>query len=339
MPTAGSVCGPIVWAMTRMPPLDRPSPVPCCRIRRHLSALSVAGLGLLAGCGTSLLGTTTSTGVTSTSTAGGATPPTTVPINGEVAVAFPVIACIDPASGGSTIKSSSGWNPTIILAPIPTSLVGKVTFYSDGVHTLLAPSGWTCALVQRDAAGQSTSTTTTTVGTGDGTTTTTTQLGVPTSGQGAAIGAQGATTLAVYPSNAPNPPSTGAPAPGTEGVFATWATTGSNAGVDMVCPLFAIPTWQSQSAGCSTNKPSGEFTNILTPDVVAVADPAGVVGSLAASGGQIVASGVVLFPQIPSAISYGSPIAVAGESCVVSNPSLCPTVLSDFEVREFPTPK
>ena len=304
-----------------------------------MAALSVAGLGLLAGCGTSLLGTTTSTAVTSTSTTAGGASPTTVPLNGEVAVAFPVIGCTDPTYGGSVIKASSGWNPTIILAPVPTSLVGKVTFYSDGVHTLLAPSGWSCALVQRDASGQGTSTTTTTVGSGDSTTTTTIQLGVPTSGQGAAIGAQGSTTLAVYPSNSPNPPTTGPPAPGTEGVFATWATTGSNAGIDLVCPLFAIPSWQSQSAGCSTTKPSGELTNVLTPDVIAVADPAGVVGSLAASGGQIVASGVVLFPQIPSAISYGSPIAVAAEVCVLSNPSLCPTVLSDFEVREFPTPK
>jgi hypothetical protein len=213
-----------------------------------------------------------------------------------------------------------------------------LTFYSDGVHILLAPTGWTCALVQRDASGQGTSTTTTTLANGDSTTTTT-PLGVPTSGQGAAISAEGSTTLAVYPSNAPNPPTTGPPATGTEGVFATWATTGSNAGVDLVCPFFAIPSWQSQSAGCSTTKPAGELTNVLTPDVIAVADLPGVAGSLAASGGQLAASGVVLFPQIPSAISYGSPIAVAVESCVLSTTSLCPTVLSDFEVREFPTPK
>ncbi|HEY5109244.1 MAG TPA: hypothetical protein VII96_06495 [Acidimicrobiales bacterium] len=329
--------------MTREPTTDRRPAAPASRrtpprTGRRLSALSVAGLGLLTGCGSSLLGSTSSTGVTSSSTTPGGTSSTTVPVNGEVAVAFPVIACTDPAYGGSAIKASSGWNPTIILAPVPTSLVGKVTFYTDGVHTLLAPSGWTCALVQQDSSGQGTSTTTTTSANGDSTTTTI-QLGVPTSGQGAAIGAQGATTLAVYPSNDPNPPTTGPPAPGTEGVFATWATTGSNAGVDLVCPFFAIPSWQSQSAGCSTTKPSGELTNALTPDVTAVADPAGVVGSLAASGGQAVASGVVLFPQIPSAISYGSPIAVAAESCVLSNPSLCPTVLSDFEVREFPTPK
>ena len=72
---------------------------------------------------------------------------------------------------------------------------------------------------------------------------------------------------------------------------------------------------------------------------MAVVDSGGVVGSLAASGGQLVASGVVLFPQVPSAVSYGSPVAVAAESCVLSSASLCPTVLSDFQVREFPVPK
>ena len=292
-----------------MPTVDRPPLAGRLHTPGHLPLLCMAGLSLLTGCGTSLLGTTASTGVTSTSIPGGGSggggaggsAPTTVPVNGEVAVAFPVITCTDPANGGSAIKASSGWNPTIIVAPVPTSLVGKVTFYSDGVHTLLAPSGWTCALVQRDASGQGISTTTT-EGTGGGSATTTTQLGVPTSGQGAAISTPDSTTLAVYPSNSPNPPTTGPPAPGTEGVFATWATTGSNAGVDLVCPLFAIPSWQTQSAGCSTNKPSGELTNVLTPDVIAVIDPAGVVGSLAASGGQTVASGVILFPQIPSAM-------------------------------------
>ena len=65
---------------------------------------------------------------------------------------------------------------------------------------------------------------------------------------------------------------------------------------------------------------------------------AGVVGSLTGSGGPGSTTGVVLFPQIPSAISYGSPIAVAAESCALTESTLCPTVLSDFEVREFPVP-
>ncbi len=324
--------------MTRAPAVIRPRRP----VARHLSVLSVAGLGLLAGCGSSLLGSTSSTGASSTSTTSGSSSSTTVPINGEVAVAFPVVACIDPSYGGSAIKASSGWRPSIILAPVPTSLVGKVTFYTDGVHTLLAPSGWTCALVAPIPTGhgnQGTTSSTTPTPFNGGTTTTSSPSAGPTSGQYAAIGSPGSTTLAVYPTNDPNPPTTGPPAPGTEGVFGTWASTGSAAGVDLVCPFFAIPTWQAQSAGCSTTKPAGELTNALTPDVTAVADPTGVVGSLAASGGQTVATGVVLFPQTPSAVSYGSATAVAAESCVLSTSPLCPTVLSDFEVREFPVPK
>jgi hypothetical protein len=305
-----------------------------------VGAVATAGLVVLTGCGSSLLDTSTSTTAagTPTSTGPGGTTTTTVPVNGEVAVAFPVVACTNPAYGGSAVKSSSGWNPTILMAPVPTSLVGKVTFYTDGLHILLGPSGWTCAQVTAGTSYPGTTTTTTSYGT---TTPTAVPVATPaaTSGQSAAIGARGATTLAVYPPNDPNPPTSGAPAPGAEGIFATYATTGSDAGVFLVCPFFAIPSWQTQSTGCTTTKPTGELTNSLTPDVTAVADPAGVVGNLAASGGQTAVSGVVLFPQIPSAISYGSPIAVAAESCSLETPSLCATVLSDFEVREFPVPK
>jgi hypothetical protein len=220
------------------------------------------------------------------------------------------------------------------MAPIPTSLVGKVTFYSDGVHTLLGPTGWDCALVSPGTGAVASSPGTT----ASGQTATTVAPATPTAGQDAAVDAQGATTLAVYPADDPIPPTSGPPPPGTDGIFATYATTGSNAGVDLVCPFFTIPSWQSQSAGCSTTKPFAEVTDVLTPDVTEVTDPAGVVGSLAASGGQGPTTGVVVFPQIPSAISYGSPIAVDMESCALTDASLCPTVLSDFEVREFPVP-
>ena len=308
---------------------------PRAHLRRLLPAASVLGLAVLSGCGSSLLGTTSTTGTASSSASGGS-PSTTVPVNGEVAVAFPVVACTNPASGGAGIKSRSGWSPTILLAPVPTSLVGKVSFYTDGIHTLLAPTGWTCALVAPGpgAMGPGSSPSTTSTGQTGSTVPSTT----PASGQSGAIGASGGTTLAVYPSNDPDPPTSGSPAPGAEGIFATYATTGSNAGVDLVCPFYPIPSWQSQSAGCSPAKPYGETTNTLTPDVIQVTDPPGLAGSTAASGGQGTVTGVVLFPQIPSAISYGSPIAVAAESCSLTDPRLCPTILSDFEVREFPVP-
>jgi len=283
----------------------------------------VLGLTVLAGCGSSLLGSSSTTVVPSSAASPGATT-TTVPVDGEVAVAFPVVACTDPAAGGAVIKPLNGWSPTILLAPIPTSLVGKVTFYTDGVHTLLGPTGWTCGLVAPGPAG--------------GATGSTVPATTSVAGQNGAIAAQGGTTLAIYPSTTPTTPTTGTPAPGAEGIFATYATTGSDAGVDLVCPFFAIPSWQSQSAGCSTAKPFGETTTVLTPDVTEATDPAGVVGTLAGSGGQGAVTGVVLFPQVPSAVSYGSPLPVAAESCSLSDTALCPTILSDFDVRELPVP-
>jgi hypothetical protein len=298
----------------------------------------VLGLTVLAGCGSSLLGTTSSTGVAA-STSSSSSPTTTVPVDGEVAVAFPVIACTSP-DGGGVVKSRTGWSPTILVAPIPTSLVGKVTFYTDGTHVLLGPTGWTCSPVSPGTGGSAQGAAPTTASTpvSGGQTGSPAPADGPSSGQSGAIDAQGATTLAVYPSNDPDPPTSGPPTPGAEGIFATYATTGTNAGVDLVCPFFTIPSWQSQRAGCSTTKPLGETTDVLTPDVTQVTDPPGLVGSLAASGGQGSVTGVVLFPQVPSAVSYGSPVAVAAESCSLADASVCPTVLSDFEVREFPVP-
>ena len=54
-----------------------------------------------------------------------------------------------PSNGGSL--GTQGWRPSVLLAPIPTALVGKVEFYSDGVHTVLGPTGWTCS---QTGAGQ-----------------------------------------------------------------------------------------------------------------------------------------------------------------------------------------
>jgi hypothetical protein len=34
----------------------------------------------------------------------------------------------------------------------------------------------------------------------------------------------------------------------------------------------------------------------------------------------------------------GSNVNVAAETCSLTDATLCPTVLSDFEVREFPVP-
>src|SRR5664279_3657953 len=125
--------------------------------------LVVAGAALT-GCGSSLLGATSTTPTPSASTTPSSTSATTAPLNGEVAVAFPVVGCTTASAatggsgtggsgtgggtggggtgGGGGTTSTRGWNPTILLAPIPTALVGKVEFYSDGAHTVLGPTGW-----------------------------------------------------------------------------------------------------------------------------------------------------------------------------------------------------
>jgi hypothetical protein len=238
-----------------------------------------------------------STTLVAPATAGkNATTTTTAPLTGEVSVAFPVVACTT-AYGGQT--SSSGWKPTILLAPIPTALVGDVQFYSDGIHTVLGPTGWSCSQ-------------TTTSGSVSG--------------------------LAVYPAGGTHPTLTGPPAAGTQGIFATFSGTGHVQGVAMVCPFFLVPTWQAQEAKCGAAKPNGETSAVATPDVVSVSDPAGVTGNLIASGGFYAVTGVIIFPQVVPAVVNGSNVNVAEESCAISAVALCPTVLSDFEVREFPSP-
>jgi len=211
-------------------------------------------------------------------------------------VAFPVVACTT-ALGAAL--SADGWKPSVLVAPIPTALVGKVEFYSDGVHTVLGPIGWTCAQASADS---------------------------PHSG------------LVVYPTNDPVPPTSGPPAAGSEGIFATFDSTGSSSGVALVCPFFTVPAYQQREADCATTKPVGELSSMPTPDIAAVTDPAGVVGSLEGSGGREAVTGVVIFPQVVPAVTYGSAVSVAAESCAIPDSPICPTVLSDFEVREFPVP-
>jgi hypothetical protein len=249
---------------------------------------------MVSACGSSLIGSASTTPPTS--------PKATVanasgsPLNGEVAVAFPVAACT--TSTGNRLQSG-GWLPTILLAPIPTGLVGKVEFYSDGVHTVLGPTGWTCQQ---------------------------------------SVDIEGAITgLVVYPPGTPDPPVSTIPMAGSSGVYAIYDTTGTSQGIALVCPFFTLPQWQQQEAHCTGVAPTGQQSSMPTPDVVSVTDPAGMAGSLEGSGGTHPVTGTVIFPQ-SSAVTYGSSVNVALESCSLVDSTLCPTILSDFDVREFPVP-
>jgi hypothetical protein len=256
-------------------------------------ALALVAMAATA-CGTDLVGPASSS--TSLAAAAPGTTSTTAPLTGEVAVAFPVVGCT-PAFGSPV--PGQGWKPSILLAPIPTVLVGQVEFYTDGTRSILGPSGWACT--ETDAA-------------------------------------DGGVDLAVVPPGTPDAPTSGSPTAGAEGVFATFDTTAHTAGVDLVCPFFTLPSFQQRDANCNGQKPPGEFFSMPTPDVASVWDPAGVVGTLVASGGVHTVTGAVIFPQVTPAVGDGASIDIAVESCALTNAALCPTILSDFEVREFPVP-
>jgi hypothetical protein len=286
----------------------------------RLTAVVVLAV-VVAGCGSSLSGIVGSTSTTQPrpgSAASGTDSSTTTPLTGEVAVSFPVVGCVTPFGVPAT---NQGWRPTILLAPIPTALVGKVEFYSDGTHTVLGPTGWTCVQTRTDQS--------------------TIELVVYPPGQ---PDPTATTTTTSNPAPGFNPaPTTSTvvntpPPAGTEGVFAFFDSTGNGPGIALVCPFFTVPQWQQQEAKCTGNKPVGEQASMPTPDVAAVSDPAGVIGSLVGSGGSQRVTGAVIFPQVMPAVTYGSSINVAVESCSLATPALCPTILSDFEVREFPVP-
>lgn len=291
----GLTSGSVPSRNAKPPPPSRRRRGSTASVALVLGAVVVAGAALTA-CGTSPAASSATKPVSSVTTRPQSVTATTGPLTGEVAVAFPVVACT--TSSGATL-AGQGWKPSILLAPIPTALVGKVEFYSDGVHTVLGPNGWACSEAPQSDGGSG---------------------------------------LVVYPPGSPDPPVGSSPAPGTQGIFAIFDTTDNVRGITLVCPYFTLPTWQMQEAACTGTKPAGEQSSMSTPDVVSVTDPAGVVGSLEGSGGPGPVTGAVIFPQVEPAVTDGSAVDVAQESCSLPDPTLCTTVLADFEVREFPVP-
>ncbi len=138
----------------------------------------------------------------------------------------------------------------------------------------------------------------------------------------------------VYPPGQPNPTTSASePVPGTQIIAATFDYTAHIPGVDLACPYF--PKVASASEPCPGPVPSGEEVHQLTPDVVTITDPAGVKGALDGSGGTIAVTGVMIVPQ---ALNLVNGVEIAEESCSLSNTALCPSILQDFLVRQFPVP-
>ncbi len=147
-------------------------------------------------------------------------------------------------------------------------------------------------------------------------------------------GADGSAAMDVYPRGQPNPTTGDAePAVGSQIISATFDYTGHVPGVDLACPYF--PREASSEEPCPRSAPTGELVHQLTPDVVTITDPAGIKGALAGSGGPITVTGEMIVPQAPN---LPDGVSIAEESCSLADSALCPSILQDFLVRQFPVP-
>lgn len=177
-------------------------------------------------------------------------------------------------------------------------------FYSNGLLTVLAPSGWACS---------------------------------------ALVAADGGQRLDAYPASSQPAGSaplsdSGAP-PGTPVVQVDADYTGHGPGAQLVCPFFPgspAATFLQGNPPCPS-LPKGELTSPLTRDIVTFQDPPGVRGTGAGSGGSLASSGAVVYPQVgPVQPPGGVDVAVLSCTLPVDLAGLCGAIEDDFLVRQAP---
>ena len=206
---------------------------------------------------------------------------------------LPVISC--PTTFGA------GTSPHPFVAPqLPTTSPGRgLTFYSNGLITVLGPAGWTC---------------------------------------GALVAADGGQKLDVYPPGSPDYSTSLAPK-GATLIEVTRDYTGHLPGAEVVCGLFpeSAAAADVKSGGLPCRTTASEKTKIVTPDVVEFSDPAGVTGTGAGSGGKLVSSGAAVYPQLASGSDTSVNVTLLSCTLPKKNSAKCGAILGDFLVRNQPS--
>jgi hypothetical protein len=193
--------------------------------------------------------------------------------------------------------------PRSIAVSLSKSEADRLAFYSDStrsVDPVLAPAGWSCS---------------------------------------ATIGADGSTTLSVFPGTQPDPSiSSGTWPATTQGVVAYSASECQDCVASLVCPVFSNAEDQLGyfDDSCSS-EPPGERATFLTGSstadhgTVELTDPPGTQGTVQMSGGSYEALGIMRYDD-----SLGEGQAAA-ESCVLrqDESTLCPTITNDFVNRDW----
>lgn len=260
-------------------------------LTKTLASIGVAVA--LAACGASTQGSfragPPSTSATEPSSS---TTPTTLATNPFVTT-LPVVAC--PTTYGAGTR-----HPFVAQQLPAVGGTNGLSFYSNGLLTLLAPAGWTCR---------------------------------------ALVAADGGERLDAYPPGGPDLSTTPA-APGTELVQIDGEWTGHGPGALFICPLFPsspAATFMHGSPPCP-QAPPGQMVTPITADVVGFRDPAGTKGTGAGSGGSLVSRGAALYPQVGSPEPAGG-VNVYVLSCTLgaTRSHLCPAIEADFLVRYAPS--
>ena len=214
-------------------------------------------------------------------------------ISAPAITVLPVISC-------TTSYGAGGGSGPFVPHQLPTtSGVHGLSFYSNGLITVIGPAGWAC---------------------------------------GALVAADGGQRLDVYPPGKPDYSVTIAPK-GAALIEVDADYTGHLPGAGEVCALFphsaAAAAVRQGDLPCPTS--AGETTSSLTDDVVKFTDRPGVVGTGAASGGSLASTGAAVYPQLP--FDSNASVDISLLSCTLPSKmaSLCSAIQGDFLVRNPPT--
>jgi hypothetical protein len=206
---------------------------------------------------------------------------------------LPVISCPTSFAGEP--------NPhPFVPKQLPTSSPGRgLSFYSNGLITVLGPNGWAC---------------------------------------GALVAGDGGEKLDVYPLGKPDYSTMLAPK-GAALVEVTAEYTGHLPGAQVVCALFphSAAAADVKAGGLACPTAAGEKRTILTSDVVTFRDPAGVTGTGAGSGGRLTSSGAAVYPQLPSGSDASVNVSLLSCTLPKKSATSCGAILGDFVVRNQPS--
>jgi len=209
---------------------------------------------------------------------------------------LPVISCAT-TYGGPTPAS-----PPFVASQLPTTTTTKgLSYYSNGLITVMGPAGWACSALVAGDGGQN---------------------------------------LSVYPPGSPGVGNAATTTPkGSQNVSFTLEYTGHIPGADVVCSFFpksaAAAFVQSAQQSC-VGLPAGEKTSQLTPDVVTFVDPPHVAGAGEGSGGSLTSIGAAVYPQLPFGGDDSVNVEVLGCTLGGKLAQLCRPVEGDFLVRNPP---